>query len=169
MCCLTTSRGGPARDRTGRRSRAGGNAVHEINEAQAALREYSITQERLCSALSKKYGIVLDRFLSALPSSGVLELDSQVWRFRKHGVGVMFERLSDRAIFDAHQHMEICPACFDAWRLSQYFSLKSIFKLNVGAKLFDARDEKSLTDMLEELVRVGAATLRSDLKAYVLS
>jgi hypothetical protein len=142
--------------------------VNEIFEAQKALQEYSATQEQLCSALFKEYGPAEDRFLMNVPSSGLLTLDGQVWRFKKHGVGVVFEQLSDRTLVDAHQHIEVCPTCFDVWRLVQYFESKGIHSLNIGSKIYNAQDEHSLAEMLAEFVEIGEVVSRSEIEAFAL-
>jgi len=143
--------------------------MKEIIEAHKALREYSITQGRLCAALFKEYGAPEDRFLTNIPSSGLLTFDDPVWRFKKHGVGVLFEHLSSHTLFDVHQHICVCPTCFDTWRLVQYFESKGIHSLNVGSKIFQAQDEDSLAEMLAELVNIGTVVSQSEIKAFAFS
>lgn len=131
--------------------------MNEVVEATLVLKEYVTVQGKLCVALFTKYGDAKDRYLTNIPLSGLLELEGEVWNFKKHGLGVLFERLSDHSIVDVHRHIDSCPMCVDPWRLVQYLESKQILRLNVGAKIFDAQDEKSLGDMLDELLRVGKA------------
>jgi hypothetical protein len=143
--------------------------MNEIIEAQKALKEYSVAQERLCAALFEKYGVPGDRLLANIPPGGLLSLDGEAWQFRKHGLGVLFEQLSNHLILDVHRHIQVCPTCFDTWRLVQYFESKNILSLNVGSKVFSTQDERSLAEMLGELVRTGALVLRSDIEAFALA
>ena len=142
--------------------------MNEVIEAEAALQEYVAIQEKLCAALFSKYGAAQDRFITNIPSSGLLKLDDEVWNCKKHGLGVEFKRMSDLVIVDVHEHIVSCPACVDPWRLVQYLETKHIRKLNLGVKVFDAQDKKSLGEMLDELFRVGRAVRCESGNAFVL-
>lgn len=141
--------------------------MHEVVQAEIALKEFTSIQEKLCAALSHKYGLA-DKYLTNIPPSGLLKLDSEVWDFRKHGLGVCFERLSDQLVVDVHRHITSCPACIDPWRLVQYLESKNIRRLSVGSRVFDAEDEGALDALLEELLRVGRATRHNEARAFFL-
>jgi len=141
--------------------------MHEVVQAEIALKEFTLVQEKLCAALFKKYGLP-DKYLTNIPPTGLIKLDSEVWEFKKHGVGVYFERLSDRLVVDVHRHIGSCPACVDPWRLVQYLESKNIGRLNVGSRVFDAGDEGALDALLEELLRIGMAARHNETKAFLL-
>jgi hypothetical protein len=143
--------------------------MNEVIEAFVALTEYSRIQERLCAALFERHGFGEDRFLANIPKSGLLTLDGEVWQFKKHGLGVLFEQLSNHLIFDVHRKIQGCPRCFDTWRLVSYFESKNVRSLNVGSRIFSAQDELSLTEMLEELVDSGVVILHGEDQLFALA
>ncbi|WP_315754391.1 MULTISPECIES: DUF6896 domain-containing protein [unclassified Bradyrhizobium] len=129
--------------------------MNEVVDALAAIREYTVLQEKLCSALFAKYGPAKDELLLNIPRAGSIELDDVLWSFKRHGLGVLFERFSDRVTVDVHQNISSCPRCVDPWRLLQYLGSRSIRLINVGARIFDSENERALGDMLGELSRLG--------------
>jgi hypothetical protein len=141
--------------------------MYQVVQAEIALKEFTLVQQKLCAALFQKHGLA-DKYLTNIPPSGLVKLDSEVWDFKKHGVGVCFERLSDRLVIDVHRYIESCPACVDPWRLVQYLESKNIRQLNVGSRVFDAEDEEALNALLEELSRAGRAARHNEAQAFLL-
>jgi hypothetical protein len=140
--------------------------MDEVVEARKTLKEYGDLQAELCDALFVKYGPVKDDLLLNIPRFGSVEVKHVVWSFKKHGAGVLFERLSDRLIVDAHQYMGTCPTCVDAWRLTQYLESRSIRRMNVGTQIFDTQDEASVLNILTELLRLGWAVKREGINTF---
>ena len=143
-------------------------AANEVIEGQKAFNEYAMIQGRLCAALFERYGLAEDRFLANIPWSGLLKMDGEVWQFKKHGLGVLFEQLSNHVILDVHRNIQACSTCFDTWRLAQYFESKGVLSLNVGSKVYAAQEELSLANMLGDLVDAGIIVWRRDLEAFSL-
>lgn len=139
-----------------------------ILEVQEILREYSTTQAGLCVCLFEKYGQAESHLLLNIPRSGLLMLNGEMWEFKKHGAGVLFKQLSSGAIFDVHRHVQFCPECFDAWRLTQYFESKGIHALKFGSLVVDAQDESAITAMLVELVNSGKIASWENTEAFTL-
>lgn len=55
------------------------------------------------------------------PKTGSVKTDGSVWRFRKHGSGIMFISESDSAKVDLHSHLNQ-PTYFDKWRLESFLN-----------------------------------------------
>lgn len=124
-------------------------------EARPMLCEYAWLQERLCGALFDKYPIDDVNLLTDLPKHGTLQVGNGLWEFQRHGTGVCFTHVPGNEIVDVHAKPVAYPAGIDAWRLIQNLRSKGIETLRDGEAEFDATNEKSLEEMLQQFCREG--------------
>ncbi len=82
-------------------------------------------QTALVAGVGALYGLGADGVveLTRVPNTGSLTLKSEVWDFKVHGGGIMFEERSSRHRVDVHVRIDD-PRVFDAWRLGTYFRSK---------------------------------------------
>jgi hypothetical protein len=79
-------------------------------------------QESLLGAFIEKYPAAVDfKYLTDFPRAGELEIDGELWRFSKHGVGVRFVRKMPTpcVVIDMHNNFGD-SAYIDSWRASKY-------------------------------------------------
>jgi len=82
--------------------------------------QFEALQDRLiCGFFSQITGVSDFRFLTDFPKSGVLEIDGEVWVYKKHGLGYVFQE-RDGCIVDVHNSFERGSHVFDAHRLAEY-------------------------------------------------
>jgi hypothetical protein len=67
---------------------------------------------------SEDLEVILD-----FPRSGTVKIGDAEWLFRRHGVGMWFEKISDGTVVDVHKNVAH-PDIFDVWRVDTY--LRSI-------------------------------------------
>ena len=98
-------------------------------------------QCRLVPAFSRLYPNAKDiKWLLDFPKSGYVFVDSDQWRFVRHGTGLRFERITCEPhwVVDIHQCVSE-PKVIDEWRLLQFFEScgKCMDKLQVQSLLND--------------------------------
>lgn len=103
-------------------------------------------QTRLTRSFAESHPDAKDwKWLLDFPKSGELLIDSDQWRFVKHGAGLRFERLTHEPhwVVDIHKCFDE-PKIIDSWRLLQFCE-------SCG----DRVDESQISSLLSEMCSEG--------------
>jgi hypothetical protein len=116
---------------------------------------YVTIQSRLVALLKDELGAERDwKYLTDVPKSGRLILDSETWQFKKHGTGVEFRSDDDGTVVNAHAFLDEGGDLFDAGRLIEYlFSRRHRTVLVDGTEQF--MDFNTMAELLGRLAESG--------------
>jgi hypothetical protein len=120
------------------------------------LLKFSGLQIALVAELERRHPHFREGFLLSLPECGVVLTDSGEWKFRRHGLGVVFVRASDDLTIDAHRFYPDLASPIDAWRLRSF--LESIHKREF--------EVATVQESIERLVRDGMLRESNHPKVY---
>jgi len=118
--------------------------------------EFSKTQSRLCKAVTGEYDLQDDMsVVFRTPTSGSLELDGEMWEYKRHGLGLRFINKQNGQVIDAHRNIVSNPDGIDAWRLTQYFEAIETSQLGISIQDSNLKDEKKIKELLSRLDTEG--------------
>jgi hypothetical protein len=83
-------------------------------------------QEKILDAFAKEFPNLSDHiFLTDYPTRGQLAVDTELWKFQRHGKGVCFRRERPLPAFVVDIHTAIRdPSVVDEWRLLEFLESK---------------------------------------------
>ncbi|MBO6798148.1 hypothetical protein [Maricaulis sp.] len=92
-------------------------------DIESCCRELVGFQLTLVRTWSETFG--LDMVETASPGTGEIMAGNERWRYRRHGLGVDFVRLSDGVDVDIHDEFAR-PELFDLWRLELFLESRGV-------------------------------------------
>lgn len=132
----------------------------QVVEALPLLATYAAMQRELCVRFSLDHKVRDDADTAAIqPRAGTVALGKSLWRFKQHGLGVRFERVSDGAVVEAHVAPMSIPQGLDAYRIQSYCESMKIDELEHVGQRHGIAQEGQLEQLLNGLAREGKLTL----------
>lgn len=129
--------------------------MNEPYDALEILKEFSYSQRKLYSKIIERYDPIGD-LLENIPSEGSLEIDNKLWKFKKHGLGILFINDDNGTSIDAHRNIKECYDCFDTWRLEQYFSSREISKVIFDQEIFRVKNDRGIQQLINTMISKSA-------------